>query len=849
MQLLSNLDGYKSEDLFTALSGENPNLAIFTTFTFSPSVFQQKYVNPLLRHGCGNISVLTDPLGYSQSLSVAAFAEGIGTHYRLRSVPVNGSFHAKLALIRCRGCMLVGAGSGNLTASGLLTNAEVSALYRIQQGDALRQLDNLVTRLSVMAGLTNASGDICLPIDLTDSTRLITSLDDPIFEQCNFPTDVQRVEIFSPFVDGQLAALTYISDRWPSAKIRLHLDPDFGALDDALLEVGDHVEVLVPQNNAKGDDKTRRPMVHGKLMCFTASESSVVLNGSANLSRPAALSKDNFEAVVERRMSNADAQRLLEVPKVQWRKATREDRKANRVFNSVQQVSPLTAFISGRKVQVTWAEHLPAIAVLSLTQYGSPVFTSPIEANDSSGGTQTGSVEIDESIKIDGPATADLRFHDGRIARGWIDIAERLGATPAMKRQFSLLDAIASDPENCKIEEVAEFIQELMRSLQHGQRTMSARNLSGKGATEEELDDAPFFRSATLVDGHIGNFDGNVLFEQLIRRKLRNAVAELTFFRSEEQSAGRRMSGSIDPEFANSESEAEPEETGSLPPRISIVLTKLFRQLAEAIERCDSASSVAFHIRQIPPCLEAMQFAVKRWSAELHASDLLSQNFDKVIAACCAPGVRSIFQRAGALTLIKDGQRDRLNSFEPFAAGIAVLEAGLLIEFHTDHESRQPLIRDMYDVLRAFRLPTADELQGVGESMWRLAARSPIKPPDFSPLRRRIELVQGDESAIVECRNALKTLISEATSGSSDPQRMDVLSMKASNGNRPLAVQLLTLFKDIGRHARLVEIPLDEDACPKCNTVLPVSVQNQLKSPTVVKRCGACGILLLRSLE
>ena len=244
-----------------------------------------------------------------------------------------------------------------------------------------------------------------------------------------------------------------------------------------------------------------------------------------------------------------------------------------------------------------------------------------------------------------------------------------------------------------------------------------------------------------------------------------------------------------------------------------------------------------------------MQFAVTRWSAERHASDLLSQNLDKIIAACCAPGVPSIFQRTGALTLIKEVERDRWSSFEPFAAGIAELEAGLLIKFHTDQESRQPLIRDMNDVLREFRLPTANELQVVGESMWRLAGRGNAKPPGFSELRRRIELLQGEESAVVACRRALKLLMSEATAASPDRQKSVDRSLQASNGNRLAADQLHALITDMGRRTRLVEIPLDEDACPECNTVFPVSVQNQLKSPTIVKRCGVCGNLVVRSLE
>ena len=133
--------------------------------------------------------------------------------------------------------------------------------------------------------------------------------------------------------------------------------------------------------------------------------------------------------------------------------------------------------------------------------------------------------------------------------------------------------------------------------------------------------------------------------------------------------------------------------------------------------------------------------------------------------------------------------------------------------------------------------------------MWRLAGRGNVEPPGFSELRSRIELVQGEESAVVACRRALKLLVSEATAASPDRQRLVDLSLQASNGNRLVADQLHTLITDMGRHARLVEIPLDEDACAECNTTLPGSVQIQLKSPTIVRRCGECGVLIVRSLE
>ena len=99
---MEELAGYSPADVFQSLGPEAPLCALFTTFTFSPGVFQQQYLTPLLQHGCGDIVVMADPIGYAQSLFGAASVQGVGTDYRLRQIAVRGAFHGKLVLIRTR---------------------------------------------------------------------------------------------------------------------------------------------------------------------------------------------------------------------------------------------------------------------------------------------------------------------------------------------------------------------------------------------------------------------------------------------------------------------------------------------------------------------------------------------------------------------------------------------------------------------------------------------------------------------------------------------------------------------------------------------------------------------------
>ena len=534
--MIGNLTGYQPADVFKAMGPESPRSALFTTFTFSAGVFQQQYLMPLLQHGCGNITVLVDSMGYAQSLFSAAAVQGIGTDYRLRQVAVPGAFHGKLALIRTRHSMIVGIGSGNLTVSGLQTNAEVGALYTVDDSKQLEQLDALVIRLRAMASLEKAHAVAVEPILLTPDSRLLTSLDSSIFDQIELPEDVRRIEIVSPFVDGELEALAAIRGFWPNATLRLRLDPEFGSLSDKLLAAaGDRVEILVPIENDDGDER-RRPAVHGKLICLVGERSAIAILGSANLSRPAFLSTNNFEAVIERRLPADAVDKLLEVSDVRWKVAQTSDRR-NFVLESPQRsVRPLIATLSFRFLKLTWSARGSTNGTVSLWCRGKCVFEQPLGATTTNGSSRCADVEINDEVRnaLVNSCFAEIRPDDDSVCRGWVEITDRLDIAPEAKRQLALLDEIASDPLDCKEDDVVKFIELLQRNLSFVSRShwYTAARKTREGA--EEYDETPIQRSQLLETSRGFWNDQPNLLNRLVNRSLDAAIRDLRFFAREE---------------------------------------------------------------------------------------------------------------------------------------------------------------------------------------------------------------------------------------------------------------------------------------------------------------------------
>jgi hypothetical protein len=135
--------GFRATDVIDALDGVTPDLAFFTTYTFSPDAFEAQYLRPLQRLGCRRVVDLADPAGLAQSFEQAGDATGIGSDYYLRQVDGWSAYHAKIVLLQAPARTVLAVSSGNLTVSGLLANAEVGGLCALGEPEATAALSRL----------------------------------------------------------------------------------------------------------------------------------------------------------------------------------------------------------------------------------------------------------------------------------------------------------------------------------------------------------------------------------------------------------------------------------------------------------------------------------------------------------------------------------------------------------------------------------------------------------------------------------------------------------------------------------------------------------------------------------
>jgi hypothetical protein len=845
--------GYHPADVFKVL-GDVPHRALFTTFTFSPDTFHQLYLTPLLHHGCGDVTVLADGIGYSQSLFCAATVQGIGTDYRLRQVAVTGAFHAKLVLLRTPRSVLVGVGSGNLTASGLLTNAEVGALYRLEQPSQIAAVDNLMLRLRSIALLEEGAGDPTAPVRLADDARLLTSLDAPIFDQIDPPADIHRIEIVSPFIDGQQDVLAEMRRRWPGVRIKLRIDPAFGALTESLLSsCDDRTEVLVAEpTGARGT--TRRPPVHGKLICFIGDTTSVVLLGSANLSRPALLTKENFEAVVERRLASDAVDGILAIPGIRWRKARAKDCRGFHPELPPRSSEALIASVAAHRLRVSWKARAQSAGVVRIYCRGRCTFEQRFEQVARAADRHYLEVELSSEVRetLRESCLVELRFDDEQLLRGWIEVSDRLGLSPETKQQFVLIDTIASDPLDCHEKDVVKFIELLQRNLESRGREhcggAPARAQDGKPAGD--YDETPVARRMLLETGEAGIAQSPVM-ARLVNRTLDTALHDLRFFLRDGGSRRPAAPKQKTPEARSGLAEKDTRDAREpvrLPVTIETVLGDLFGQLAAALDAAESPRNVAHLVSQIPTCLKALSYAAERWLPHSERMHHLHQYFHKVVVACLAPGTTSSLCSTGAVRRLPTRDRANLTGGQEFVLGVAALKAYLLEDYQAQPWPDGSFMKDMLDILDELPAPTSEALAAAGEELAHLRGPGNVNEShDYEQVLSQARKVTGELAGLRHCRAALLDLVAHVNQGIRDPTSLRHLAESASGKSGAGALQ--ELVSTSAAPITIAQVKPDGDACPVCHRTFPLAAKTRLRKATNVHRCSNCGVFLVRSLE
>jgi hypothetical protein len=700
-----------------------------------------------------------------------------------------------------------------------------------------------------MAMLEDSGADPVEQIGLTEDARLLTSADTPIFDQLDLPQDVERIEIVSPFVDGKLEALLAMRARWPGAHIRLRMDPAFGALSDSLLElVGNRMTVLVPAE--QNEDNGRRHPVHGKLLCFVGKRKATVVLGSANLSRPALLTTENFEAVVERRTRPEAVDALLKIPRVRWRKAKADDRRWFRPVPPPRVAGVVIASLHFRKLGVTWAALHGGTGVAKICCRGRCIAEKPFEVATVSGGRRALEWELDDEVRevFTDPCYVELTLREGRVLRGWIEVADRLGMALEAKRQLVFLDAIASDPLNCNEMDVVKFIELLQRRLEFASRShaaaagSTARPLSGK----PDYDDALVARLVLLETG-TNDFGQSLMLEHLVNRSLDAALRDLRFFgrdRGEQTPVGKKTAATA--EGAGEDDESATMTQQRVPLRIEAVLMQLFAQLADAFAAAESPQTVASLIAQIPTCIKGLAYAAERWLSPHERHDFLHRYFHQPVVACLAPGIASIVRQNGAVRRLSPEARKSIQGGPEFELGLAILEAYLLLDHMAQPGWASSHTRDLYDMLREMPVPSSESIKAAGEEVKRLLPLNGGRETvTVESLRAAIEAVTGELAELRRSRSALRKLVEAIQRGVRDPDTLRPLAEAATGISAEKTVKAMSRS---GRRLRLLEVSHEKAVCPVCYTRLPLAAQARLNDASHVERCS-CGMFVVRSLE
>ncbi|MCA9050641.1 MAG: hypothetical protein KDA89_18010 [Planctomycetaceae bacterium] len=824
--------GFTPADLIDAIGNEYPVHAVFTSYTFSPAAFQQYYMRPLTDLGCPDVAVLVDPIGYRQSLFAAASAEWIGTHYRLRQVGVTGAYHAKLAIVRTTQRAIIGIGSGNLTSSGLRTNAEVGTLHVLESAQQLKLIDDLCRKLLGTSEPSPFEGP-SLPIILDESSRLITSLDAAIVEQIDWPNDVLRIEVVSPFVDQDLEALGFLKEMYPAAATTIRIDPRYGMLtDQTLVRLKEKASVMVPE---VGDEKTV-PSVHGKLICLIGETESVVLLGSANLSEPALLNSSNFEAMVEKRMPTGEAVRLLTPPGIRWTPALPSHVRVVSVESAGSPVYSLNAVLNGDELILNWDSDLGTGGSVTVISRGRILCTAVVNGVRQENVIQyRHKIEDFDVDRFSQACVVELNLDCGAMCRCWLENLAQLSTSPSLKQQFARVQNVCADPVNATQKDVLDLLKFIRKGLFSGPM---ARQKLGSGGDRTSDDEDVTIERSSLNRPDTDSFESEQ-YIRLLNRSLESAIGELRFFgqHSDEESASIGGSSDGDSEQVS--------PTGRIP-QAETVLRRLFKDWTDALSAVESPREAVHLIRHGPVCLNTLLFCLQRGMIR-SGEDLLRRYFWKPIVCVFAPGRLSSLSQAGVIKRFGVEAFPSSDQTE-FAKGIMQLKVALLTIFASrgkDTHYSAGMMKDMFNVMMECPSSACKE-QDTATAFWQLTFSDNTECPEITVVQSELQAVKGELETVHLRRAALLHLIESFNSGHGANREELALAATDSEDN---AKKLIETLESCGGKIVAVEVSEDDEgACPSCYTVMPTASQQLLHSPLSFYRC-TCGRLLIKKLE
>ncbi len=331
---------------------KKPRLVLGTTYTLSLAFFEANIFPLFNRSDLEGCLIVCDRLGYRRALTESPALMGAGQDYMVAPAPIAGCFHPKVWLVIGDDCAALLVGSGNLTQSGFMTNAEFFDAIQID-GDNPASHELLESISSFVQGLEDLWGDDkvgqslvldtlasiwsavkSLPAAKNDKEDafFLHSFRGNLLSQLPITAPTEQLYIAAPYFGDSLEGLKLLGDRLQPSKI--HLFP----------AVHDQRATDLPLEGVRAyfsDADLRQVRVNGKANAFAHLKLYGALHGdrkgwmfctSANCTR-AAWSGTNVEAGILRHLPSTVIQ--------QYFQSTKDDLPTQRIGYSAE--SPVSS--------------------------------------------------------------------------------------------------------------------------------------------------------------------------------------------------------------------------------------------------------------------------------------------------------------------------------------------------------------------------------------------------------------------------------------------------------------------------------------------------------------------------
>lgn len=319
-------------DLITSRRWEH---ALFTTYSVSLSFFEAHLLRTgLKKNGCGNIWVVVDADGYSDSLAEKQ-ATSVGQDYHLVPVALpRGVFHPKCTYLAGPDGDVLIVGSGNLTFGGYGRNVEVFEAFTSSEHPAIfAQFAEFLERLKARSDFINPEAAWIdtfarlarriagpkVPTFDPAKLRLVHCAQTPVNETLRTTIADQggatSLRVLSPFFDPDGAAVTRIADETGVGKVTIGLLPDqanTSTFPFSRHTLGKRLRAATIEDQVEPLDRR----LHAKWIEADLLDGRVLtLTGSVNATSQSLCTTNNIEVAVLRVEAPGSARRL------KWRSA------------------------------------------------------------------------------------------------------------------------------------------------------------------------------------------------------------------------------------------------------------------------------------------------------------------------------------------------------------------------------------------------------------------------------------------------------------------------------------------------------------------------------------------------